>query len=81
MQGVVESRREGKETKGGEERMDIGKEISSKNLVNELISRGARYYDAERYGTFETVIKKKYSTDMEVEYPKRVLVLDHLDFK
>lgn len=61
--------------------MNIGKEISSKNLVKELISRGARYYKAERYGTFETAIKKKYSTDMEVEYPKRVLVLDHLDFK
>ncbi len=61
--------------------MNIGKEISSKILVKELISMGARYYDAERYGTLETAIKKKYSTDKAVEYPKKVLVLDHLDFK
>ena len=55
--------------------------VSATALISELIRRGGEYVEGEDYGLTQILIRKKYITERSEKKARKVLVLDHLDFK
>lgn len=60
--------------------VDLSK-VSATALIAELIRRGGEYVEGEDYGLTQVLIRKKYTTDRSEKKARKVLILDHLDFK
>lgn len=60
--------------------MDLSK-VSAAALISELIRRGGQYVEGEDYGLTQVLIRKKYTAERSEKRARKVLVLDHLDFK
>lgn len=60
--------------------MDLSK-ISTPALVTELIRRGGEYVEGGDYGLAQVLIRNKYTTERFEKKARKVLILDHLDFK
>lgn len=60
--------------------MDLSN-VSTTALIAELIRRGGEYVEGEDYGLTQVLIRKKYTTDRSEKKARKVLILDHLDFK
>lgn len=60
--------------------VDLSK-VSATALIMELIRRGGEYVKGEDYGLTQVLIRKKYTTDRSEKKARKVLILDHLDFK
>lgn len=55
--------------------------VSAPALISELIRRGGEYIEGEDYGLTQILIRKKYTAERSEKKARKVLVLDHLDFK
>lgn len=55
--------------------------VSATALISELIRRGGEYVEGEDYGLTQVSIKGKYTKERSEKKARKVLVLDHLDFK
>lgn len=55
--------------------------VSAPALISELIRRGGEYVKGEDYGPTQILIRKKYTTERSEKRARKVLILDHLDFK
>lgn len=55
--------------------------VSATALIAELIRRGGEYVEGEDYGLTQVLIRKKYTTDRSEKKARKVLILDHLNFK
>lgn len=60
--------------------VDLSK-VSTTALITELIRRGGEYVEGEDYGLTQILIRKKYTKERSEKRPRKVLILDHLDFK
>lgn len=60
--------------------MDLSK-VSVTALISELIRRGGVYVEGEDYGLTQVLIRKKYTEKRSEKKARKVLILDHLDFK
>lgn len=60
--------------------VDLSK-VSTTALIAELIRRGGEYVKGEDYGLTQILIRKKYTAERSEKGARKVLVLDHLDFK
>lgn len=60
--------------------VDLSK-VSAPALIAELIRRGGEYVEGEDYGLTQILIRRKYATERSEKKARKVLVLDHLDFK
>ena len=60
--------------------VDLSK-VSASALIAELIRRGGEYVEGEDYGLTQVLIRKKYTKERSEKRPRKVLILDHLDFK
>lgn len=60
--------------------VDLSK-VSAPALISELIRRGGEYVEGEDYGLTQILIRKKYTAERSEKKARKVLVLDHLDFK
>lgn len=60
--------------------MDLSN-VSATALIAELIRRGGEYVRGEDYGLTKILIRKKYTTERSEKKARKVLILDHLDFK
>lgn len=60
--------------------MDLSR-VSAPALVAELIRRGGEYVEGEDYGLAQVLIRNKYTTERIEKKARKVLILDHLDFK
>lgn len=60
--------------------VDLSK-VSATTLIAELIRRGGEYVEGEDYGPTQILIRKKYTTERPEKKARKVLILDHLDFK
>lgn len=60
--------------------VDLSK-VSATALISELIRRGGEYVEGEDYDLTQILIHKKYTTDRSEKKARKVLILDHLDFK
>lgn len=60
--------------------VDLSK-VSAPALISELIRRGGEYVEGEDYGLAQILIRNKYTTERFEKKARKVLVLDHLDFK
>lgn len=60
--------------------VDLSK-VSATTLISELIRRGGEYVEGEDYGLTQVLIRKKYTAERSEKKARKVLVLDHLDFK
>ena len=60
--------------------VDLSK-VSAAALISELIRRGGQYVEGEDYGLTQVLIRKKYTAERSEKKARKVLVLDHLDFK
>lgn len=60
--------------------VDLSK-VSAPALVSELIRRGGEYVEGEDYGLTQILIRNKYTTERFEKKARKVLILDHLDFK
>ena len=60
--------------------VDLSK-VSAVALISELIRRGGQYVEGEDYGLTQVLIRKKYTAERSEKKARKVLVLDHLDFK
>lgn len=60
--------------------VDLSK-VSTTALIAELIRRGGEYVKGEDYGLTQILIRKNYTTERSEKKARKVLVLDHLDFK
>lgn len=54
---------------------------SATALISELIRRGGEYVEGEDYGLTQILIRKKYTAERSEKKARKVLILDHLDFK
>lgn len=59
---------------------DLSK-VSATTLIAELIRRGGEYVEGEDYGLTQILIRNKYTTERFEKKARKVLILDHLDFK
>lgn len=55
--------------------------VSATTLISELIRRGGEYVEGEDYGLTQVLIRNKYTTERFEKKARKVLILDHLDFK
>lgn len=55
--------------------------VSTTALIAELIRRGGEYVEGEDYGLTQVLIRNKYTTERFEKKARKVLILDHLDFK
>lgn len=55
--------------------------VSAPALISELIRRGGEYVEGEDYGLTQILIHKKYTTERSEKKARKVLILDHLNFK
>lgn len=60
--------------------VDLSK-VSATALISELIRRGGEYVEGEDYGLTQVLIRNKYTTERFENKARKVLILDHLDFK
>ena len=60
--------------------VDLSK-VSAPALISELIRRGGEYVEGEDYGLTQILIRKKYTEERSEKKARKVLILDHLDFK
>ncbi|MEJ8786064.1 hypothetical protein [Peptoniphilus sp. HCN-40583] len=60
--------------------VDLSK-VSATALISELIRRGGEYVEGEDYGLTQILIRKKYTAERSEKKARKVLILDHLDFK
>ena len=60
--------------------VDLSK-VSAAALISELIRRGGEYVEGEDYGLTQVLIQKKYTAERSEKRARKVLILDHLDFK
>lgn len=60
--------------------VDLSK-VSATVLITELIRRGGEYVEGENYGLTQVLIRKKYTAERSEKKARKVLILDHLDFK
>lgn len=60
--------------------VDLSK-VSATVLITELIRRGGEYVEGEDYGLTQVLIRNKYTTERFEKKARKVLILDHLDFK
>lgn len=60
--------------------VDLSK-VSATALISELIRRGGEYVEGEDYGLTQILIRNKYTTERFEKQARKVLILDHLDFK
>lgn len=60
--------------------VDLSK-VSATALISELIRRGGEYVEGEDYGPAQILIRKKYTTERSEKKARKILILDHLDFK
>lgn len=56
-------------------------QIPAPSLIAELVRRGGEYVEGEDYGPTQILIRKKYTTERFEKKARKVLILDHLDFK
>ena len=55
--------------------------VSATALIAELIRRGGEYVEGGDYGLAQVLIRNKYTTERFEKKARKVLILDHLDFK
>ena len=60
--------------------VDLSK-VSTTALIAELVRRGGEYVEGGEYSPTQVSIKGKYTTERSEKKARKVLILDHLDFK
>lgn len=60
--------------------VDLSK-VSTTALIAELVRRGGEYVEGGEYSPTQILIRKKYTVERSEKKARKVLILDHLDFK
>lgn len=56
-------------------------QIPAPSLIAELVRRGGEYVEGGEYSPTQVSIKGKYTKERSEKRLRKVLILDHLDFK